>query len=68
MTYIGSYDTEKIPRGINIDPRGKFVIAAGQESGYISIHAINEETGELKFLNRYETGRDPNWIESVEFK
>jgi len=68
LTYIGSYDTEKIPRGINIDPRGKFVIAAGQESGYISIHAINEETGELKFLNRYETGRDPNWIESVEFK
>jgi len=68
LTYIGSYDTEKIPRGINIDPRGKFVIAAGQESGYISIHAINEETGELKFLNRYEAGRDPNWIESVEFK
>ena len=68
LTYIGSYDTEKIPRGINIDPRGKFVIAAGQESGYISIHAINEETGELKFLNRYEVGRDPNWIESVEFK
>lgn len=68
LTYIGSYDTEKIPRGINIDPRGKFVIAAGQESGYISIHAINEETGELKFLNRYETGKDPNWIESVEFK
>src|SRR6185503_58390 len=29
LTYIGSYDTEKIPRGINIDPRGKFVIAAG---------------------------------------
>lgn len=68
LTYIGSYDTEKIPRGINIDPRGKFVIAAGQESGYISIHAINEETGELKFLNRYEAGRDPNWIESAEFK
>ena len=68
LTYIGSYDTEKIPRGINIDPRGKLVIAAGQESGYISIHAINEETGELKFLNRYEAGRDPNWIESAEFK
>ena len=22
LTYIGSYDTEKMPRGINIDPRG----------------------------------------------
>ncbi|MDN5847195.1 MAG: lactonase family protein [Candidatus Nitrosocosmicus sp.] len=33
LTYIGNYDTEKIPRGINIDPRCNFVIAAGQESG-----------------------------------
>ena len=67
LTYMESYDTEKIPRGINIDPRGNFVIAAGQESGYVSVHAINHETGELKFLNRYESGKDPNWIEIVEF-
>jgi 6-phosphogluconolactonase len=52
LTYIGSYDTEKIPRGINIDPRGNFVIAAGQESGFVSVHAINQETGALKLLNR----------------
>jgi len=68
LTYIGSYDTEKVPRGINIDPRGNFVIAAGEESGYVSVHAINQETGELRLLNRYETGKEPNWIESVEFK
>ena len=67
LTYMGSYDTEKIPRGINIDPRGNFLIAAGQESGYVSVHAINQETGELKLLNRYETGKGPNWVEIVEF-
>jgi 6-phosphogluconolactonase len=67
LTYIGSYDTEKIPRGINIDPRGNFVIAAGQASGYVSVHAINQETGELKLLNRYEAGKAPNWVEIVEF-
>jgi 6-phosphogluconolactonase len=68
LTYVGSYDTEKTPRGINIDPRGIFVIAAGQESGHVSVHTINQDTGELKLSNRYETGKDPNWIESVEFK
>ena len=68
LTYIGSYDTEKIPRGINIDPRGNFVIAAGEESGHVSVHAINQETGELELLNRYEIGKDPNWIEIVEFE
>ncbi len=67
LTYVGSYDTEKIPRGINIDPKGNFVIAAGQESGHVSVHAINHETGELKLLNRYESGKDPNWVEVVEF-
>lgn len=67
LTYIDSYDTEKIPRGINIDPRGNFVIAAGQESGHVSVHEINQENGELSLLNRYESGKDPNWIEIVEF-
>ncbi len=67
LTYIESYDTERIPRGINIDPSGNFVIAAGQESGHVSVHAINHETGELKPLNRHESGKDPNWIEIVEF-
>ena len=67
LTYIESYGTEKMPRGINVDPRGNFVIAGGQESGHVSVHAINQETGELKLLNRYESGKDPNWIEIVEF-
>src|SRR5688572_12194427 len=68
LTYIGSYDTEKVPRGINIDPNGNFVIAAGQKSDHVSVHAINPETGELKLLDRYESGKHPNWIEIVELK
>ncbi len=67
LTYIGSYDTEKVSCGINIDPNGNFVIAAGQKSDHVSVHAINPETGELKLLDRYESGKDPNWIEIVEF-
>jgi 6-phosphogluconolactonase len=68
LTYIESYNTEKFPRGFNIDPNGNFVIAAGQKSDHVSVHAINPETGELKLLDRYESGKDPNWIEIVELK
>jgi 6-phosphogluconolactonase len=67
LDYISSYDTEKIPRGFNIVPNGNFVIAAGQESDHLSVHAINPESGELKLLDRYESGNEPNWIEIVEF-
>jgi 6-phosphogluconolactonase len=67
LTYIGSYATEKTPRGFNIDPNGNFVITAGQESDHLSVHAINQVTGELKLLDRYESGKEPNWIEIVEF-
>ena len=67
LTYIESYKTEQFPRGFNIDPNGNFVIAAGQKSDHISIHSINPDTGELKLLDRYEIGKEPNWIEIVEF-
>ena len=67
LTYIGSYTTEKIPRGFNIVPNGNFIIVAGQESDHLSIYAINRENGKLKFLDRYESGNEPNWIEIVEF-
>ena len=56
-----------MPRGFNIDPKGNYVIVAGQKSDHISVHAINQETGELKLLDRYESGKDPNWIEIVNF-
>jgi 6-phosphogluconolactonase len=67
LTYIGSYDTEEIPRGFNIDPNSNFVIVAGQKSDHVAVHAINPATGELKLLDRFESGNEPNWIEIVEF-
>ncbi|MDX1373334.1 MAG: beta-propeller fold lactonase family protein, partial [Nitrososphaeraceae archaeon] len=67
LTYIESYNTEKVPRGINIDPDGNFVIAAGQKSDHVAVHEINKLSGELKLLDRYKSGKGPNWIEIVEF-
>lgn len=67
LTYINSFPTEKVPRGFNIDPRGKFVIAAGQKSDHVAVYAINPQSGVLTLLKRYEVGKDPNWIKIVDF-
>jgi len=67
LTYINNYETEKQPRGFNIDPRGNFLIAAGQKTDHCSVHRINRTTGELQRLNRVLLGKDPNWVEIVNF-
>lgn len=68
LTYGGNYKTETIPRGFNIDPTGNYLLSAGQESGYVSLYKIDQRTGELKFKDRIESGRDPNWIEIVNYR
>ncbi len=67
LRYIDNFETEKQPRGFNIDPRGDFLIAAGQKSDQLSLYRINRETGELQRLKRYPVGKNPNWIEIVDF-
>ena len=37
------------PRNINLDPAGKWLLAAGANSNTIAVFAIDQETGELSF-------------------
>jgi 6-phosphogluconolactonase len=65
LTYLGSTSTEKQPRGFNIDPAGRFVIVSGEGSDTISSYTIDTETGALKLIGRYPTGKGANWVEIV---
>lgn len=65
ITYSGNYKTENTPRGFNIDPTGRYLLAAGQKSGYVSVYEIDQQNGALVFKDRVESGKDPNWIESI---
>jgi 6-phosphogluconolactonase len=67
LRYINNFETEKQPRGFHIDPRGNLLIAAGQKTEHCSVHRINRATGELQRLKRYLLGKNPNWIEIVDF-
>lgn len=63
LTFIEEQYTEKQPRGFNIDLEGKYLIVAGQKSGYIKTYKIlHNQYGKLYPLERYKVGNNPIWI------
>lgn len=65
LARVGSFATEKRPRGFNIDPYGRYLLAAGQYSHGLSVHAIDRDTGQLGKVGEYPMGKAPNWVEIV---
>ena len=57
--------TEKIPRAFNIDPTGKFLVVAGQDSGKIAVFMIDNQSGKLTQTDSVEVGKGPAWVEIV---
>ena len=67
LTAIGSVPTEKQPRGFAVDPSGRYVLAVGQLSHALSSYRIDADGGKLIKLKEYPMGKNPNWIEIVDF-
>ena len=65
LTGIGSFATEKQPRGFAIDPTGRYLLAVGQMSNSMTSYAIDKKTGVLSKLKQIPMGRNPNWVEIV---
>ncbi|MBP0596573.1 beta-propeller fold lactonase family protein [Herbaspirillum sp. LeCh32-8] len=65
LTRVLNIPTETQPRGFNIDPQGRFLLAVGQKAGLTS-YAIDRDSGALKPLFRYTLGRNPNWVEIID--
>jgi 6-phosphogluconolactonase (cycloisomerase 2 family) len=49
---------------LNIDFSGQYLYSAGLDSGYVSLFKILKN-GNLEFVDRYEVGSEPMWIEIV---
>jgi 6-phosphogluconolactonase len=54
--------TEAVPSAFSLDPEGKFLFAAGSQSGRLASYRINAETGELTPLETYAVGQRPMWV------
>jgi len=61
LSLIKHYNTEAIPRAFAIDPTGKFIIVAGEVSGYAAVYQISDD-GTLIPLKRYYVGSNLMWV------
>ena len=68
LTPIGRVPTEPHVRGFDIDPQGRFVFAAGVDSGRMSAYEIARGSGELTFLGSCEVGKNPMWVLAAELQ
>lgn len=62
---IGNWPTQAQPRGFAISPSGRWLIAAGQLSHAVGVHAIDAASGALTLRHEHAVGRNPNWVEAI---
>jgi 6-phosphogluconolactonase len=66
LTLIGHTPTQAQPRGFAITPSGRHLVAAGQLSHRVGLHAIDEHSGALSTLSEHSVGHNPNWVEAIQ--
>lgn len=66
LTPIGSVETEKQPRAFAIDPRGRYLLAVGQQSHGLSVYTIDPNKGTLARIKQYPVGKNPQWVEIID--
>ena len=66
LNYIASYPTQgRTPRDFTIDPTGKWLLVAHQDSDTISIFNVNSSNGTLSLFNTVENIKSPvclSWL------
>lgn len=67
LQVVGQTPTEKTPRSFAIDSAGRFLVAAGQDSHAVTLHTIDPATGLPGAGKSLLAGKNPNWVEIVDF-
>ena len=62
---LGHAPADPVPRAVNVDPSGRFVLAAGLETGRLTTHRIDDASGRLEALGAVEVGDTPMWVAPV---
>lgn len=62
---LGQIPTEKVPRAFNIDPSGRYLLAAGRDTGNVSVFRIDASSGSLEPVKIFGVGKTPMWVQFV---
>lgn len=66
LTALGHTPSQAQVRGFAITPSGRHLIAAGQLSHRVGVHAIDQASGSLSFASEHTVGLNPNWVEAIQ--
>ena len=59
---VANVPTEPTPRAFSLDPAGKFLLAAGLDSGKLAAYRTDEAAGDLEPVSTYDVGSGPMWV------
>lgn len=62
LSAAGHAATQAVPRAFSLDPQGKFIYAAGLETGNLTSYLIDQATGQLTPSDIYPVGNRPMWV------
>jgi 6-phosphogluconolactonase len=63
LAYAGCADTETQPRGFNLSPDGRWLVACGEKSTQVALYAVDPASGALSLCTRADGGRGASWVE-----
>ena len=66
LSATGHAATQAVPRAFSLDPQGKYIYAAGLETGNLTSYVIDQTTGELTPSEIYPLGNLPMWVLTTE--
>jgi 6-phosphogluconolactonase len=63
---LNTVTTEEQPRSFAIEPRGRFLVVAGELSNHLTVYRVDASTGMLEKCYRRAVGEKPCWVTIID--
>ncbi|QXI31195.1 lactonase family protein [Pseudomonas vanderleydeniana] len=66
-SFVRTIKVEQQPRGITVDPSGKWLLVTGEKSAEVGVYAIDPQHGTLTRRSSAPSGKGANWVQAVSY-